>query len=123
MKMTLQQVFDATPVLTTIINEKRPLPLKGSYRVMRMHAKLKPEYEPIAAKYDALLAEHAAAKEGEPGKYTVTPEFVAAWSEFTKDEIEVDVEPMPLACLDLGDAVAGSVSASELIVLGNLVTE
>lgn len=123
MKLTLQQVFDATPIIATIIREQRKLPLKGSYRLARMHKKLAAELEPIAAKYDALLAEHATPIEGEPGRYTVTPAFVEAWTEFAKDEIEVDVEPVPLAQLDLGDDEAGTISAAELITLGDLVKE
>ncbi len=44
MRLTVQQVFDATQVLANIINENRPLPTKGKYRVARMHAKLFPEF-------------------------------------------------------------------------------
>lgn len=123
MKLTLKQVFEATPVVTAIINEQRKLPLKGSYRLARMHKKLVSEVEPIAAKYDAMLAEHCPPIEGEAGRYTVTPEFVAAWTEFSKDEIDVDIEPIPLSQLSLGDDTAGSIRTDELIVLGDLVRE
>lgn len=122
MKLTLQQVFDATPIVTAIINEKRPLPFKGSYRLMRMHAKLVPELKPVSDKYDELLKQHATPIEGEPERYNVTPEFAAAWIDFAKDEIEItDLEPIPFEHLDLGDSVAGSITALELMALGPLV--
>lgn len=120
MKLTVQQVFDATPVIATIINQSRPLPLKGSYRLARLHAKLAPELKTISDKRDDLLKQHATPIEGRPDQYTVTPEFAAAWTEFAKDEIEVAVEPVPLEQLDNGGGV-GMISASELIALGPLV--
>ena len=51
------------------------------------------------------------------------PEFTAAWKEIGDGEIEVEVEPIPLAYLDLGEGVDGCVEASELITLGELVRE
>ncbi len=121
MKLTLNQVFTAHQVISLIISEKRVLPLKGSYRLARMLKKMQPELEPIAAKYDAMLAEHATPIEGQAGQYTLTPAFAAAWADFSKDEIDVDVEPIPLEQLDLGDNVAGAISLGELITLGDLV--
>ena len=124
MKMTVQQVFNAHRALTSIIDAGRPLPQKGAYRLARMHAKLKVEFDPIAAKYDALLIEHAApVPDTVPQRYSFTPEFNTAWSEIADDEIDVAVEPIPLSILDLGDSVAGAIKASELIALGELVTE
>jgi hypothetical protein len=51
------------------------------------------------------------------------PEFTAAWAEIAAQEIEVDVQPIPLSQLDLGDGVDGSIEANEFIVLGDLVSE
>lgn len=122
MKLTVQQVFDATPVIAAIIYEARPLPLKGSYRLTRLHAKLAPELKTISDKRDELLKQHATPIEGQPDRYTVTPEFAGAWTEFAKEEIDVAVEPVPLAQLDLGGPV-GSISALELVALGPLVQD
>lgn len=124
MKMTVQQVFTAHRTLTAIIDAGRPLPQKGAYRLARMHAKLRVEFDPIAAKYDALLLEHAApVPDTVPQRYAFTPAFNEAWGELAAEEIEVAVEPIPLALLDLGDSVAGAITAAELISLGELVSE
>lgn len=51
-------------------------------------------------------------------------EFKAAWEPITQEEIEVDVEPIPLAQLCFEDPnVDGSISGHEFIVLGDLVKE
>lgn len=123
MKLTVQQVFDAYQVLQAIVNGHRPLPQKGAYRVSRMKAKLDAEFTSISQRRDALLDQHAIAVEGAPGNYTVTPEFTAAWKDFASDEIEVAVEPIPLALIDLGDSVPGAITVGELSVLGDLVAE
>jgi len=123
MKLTLQQVFDVTPVIATIIREKRVLPFKGSYRMMRAHAKLAPELKIVGDKYDEFLKLHAKAIEGQEGQFTMTPEFVAAWTDFAKDEIEItDLDPIPLEQLDPGDGVVG-LFAADLIALGPLVKD
>lgn len=124
MKLTVQQVFDATPVIAGIINSGRALPLKGSYRLIRLHAKLAPELKTISDKRDELLKEHATPIEGKPDQFTVTPAFAAAWTDFAKDEIEItDLNPVPLAQLDFGDRTIGAITALELIALGPLVTD
>jgi hypothetical protein len=50
-------------------------------------------------------------------------EFAEAWKEIGDEEIEVDVQPISLACLDLGDSADGSILAHELVTLGDLVKE
>ncbi len=52
-----------------------------------------------------------------------TEEFHAAMAERMSADIEIDVEPIPLAMLDLGDDVDGAIEANELQALGDLVTE
>lgn len=123
MKLTVQQVYDATQALTQIINRNAPLPTKGQYRVLRMHTKLLPEYTPINTRRNALI---------EPYNYTngagtmAVPddklsEFMAAWGDLAKEEIEVDVEAIPFEQIDLGDKVPGSITTLELMWLGDLV--
>ena len=47
MKLKVQTVLEATLLLTNIINQARPLPQRGKYRVARMHAKLATEYRRV----------------------------------------------------------------------------
>lgn len=123
MKMTVQQVFDAHQTLKAIVAGNRNLPQKGAYRLARMATKIAAEFVPIGERYDALLMEHCTPVEGTVGNYTLTPAFAAAWRDIAGDEIEVAVEPIPLALLDLGDDVPGAITVGELATLGDLVTE
>lgn len=144
MRLKVQQVFDATQVLAAIINEKRPLPTKGVYRVTRMHAKLFPEFNTVneqrTAKISAYehqravyaagvvvppeLVEDALAKGLATMQAAVPddkmPEFVSWWNEIAGEEIEVGIDPIPLdqLCIDGQEA---SISFAEFTVLGDLV--
>ena len=124
MKLTAQQVFDATNVLSQVIRENRPMPLKGAYRLQRLHAKLLPEFTPIEARRNAIIIELA---KGCQSAVPTVPddkmdEFRAQWGEIAEEEIELDVEPIPLDLLDTR-TVPGSLTAQELMALGDLVTE
>lgn len=138
MKLTLQRIMDAMPVIATIINERRPLPQKGKYRLARLHTKLTGEFEmasqhinEMIKAYDCPLTNTVTLADGTeetapvPGGFRVPddkmPEFNAARAAFLADEIEIEVEPVPLAYLDLGDAANGSIEAYELVQLGELV--
>lgn len=135
MKLTAQQIFDATPVIATIIREQRPMPQKGAYRLARMYQKLKPEYDTINQRRDALILpydfkvklkdaegkETGAEANGVPADKDA--EFQAAWKQIADEEIEVPVEPIPLAQLDLGDDTKCAVRADELVTLFVLVAE
>lgn len=126
MKLTAQQVFDVTPVLTAIINEKRPMPLKGAYRLARMHARLAPEFNVVAAQRDAIIVALLPPDVNTVGASVPLermPEFNEQWGAIASEIVDVEVEPIPLALLDLGDTVAGSLSAADLVALGELVTE
>lgn len=142
MKLKVQAMIDATEAVAKIINSDRPMPLKGKYRMARLHAKLFPEYTTAIQRRDAMITAYGfhpmvpppASQENplrmgevESEAFAVPPdktaEFTAAWAEIGSEEIEVDVEPIPLAQLDLGDAVVGSITANELITLGPLVKE
>lgn len=126
MKLTVRQVFEVTPLLATIIKENRPMPLKGAYRLSRMHAKLFAEFQPIGVKYDEIVAAHGEFNKDD-GRWHVAQdkvaEFNAKWAEVADETIEVDVQPVPLALLDLGELVAGPITALELAKLGDLVTD
>ena len=126
MKLKVQQVFDACLVLSEIIRDKRPTPQKGAYRLARLHAKLLPEFTTIATKRDELIT---AFGHKEPGadSFSVPTDKMAAflddWKKVAEEEIEVDIEPIPLAQLDFGDNSPGTINASELVTLGPLVAE
>ncbi len=138
MKLTVQKVMDATLTISAIIREARPMPQKGKYRLARMHAKLLPEFTIINEKRDELIKayDYHPMVEGPGGPLDTQvksenfavptdkmEEFGKARKEIADEEIELDVEPMPLAQLDLGDNADGSIEASELIVLGELVRD
>lgn len=126
MNLSVQTVFDATLVLAQIIRDRRPTPQKGAYRIARMHAKLNAEFATIATQRDALITAYDHKEEG-ADQFSVPPdkmdEFLEAWKKLADEKIEVDVQPIPLSQLDLGTEVAGPITASELITLGDLVSE
>lgn len=139
MKLKVQTVMDATLLITQIINERRPMPQKGKYRLARMHAKLVPEFQLINAQRDAMIKAYGthqmkSVKDAdglesfvETEDFVVPadkmPEFIEAWKKIGDEEIELDIEPIPLAQLDLGNGADGAIEASELITLGELVKE
>lgn len=135
MKLTAQHVFDAAPIVAQIIREQRPMPQKGSYRLARLHKALAAEYATVCERRDALIVayDHKVKVKDAAGNDTdqeissvpadKAAEFFAAWKEIADEEIEVNVEPIPLVYIDLGDETAGSIRANELITLGELVCE
>lgn len=137
MLLKVGHVFQAAPVITAIINSNRPLPQKGAYRMARLYAKLKPEYDLIVAHRNKMIEEYGHkemvagpdVKEGElatddqlvPADNFSVPmdkmlEFTAAWAEACAAEIEVAVEAIPLDQLD-------HITAGELVILDDLVKE
>lgn len=136
MKITVQRLMEATMVVEKIIGQHRAMPLTGKFRLARLHAKLWDEYAVVNAQRDAMIRAYdthvmVADENGDFAvqmpEFTVPadkmPEFTEAWSKIAAEEIEIDIEPIPLACLDLGDNVDGSIETTELIMLGDLVTE
>lgn len=140
-RLTGQQIFDATQTLATIINEKRPLPTKGVYRVTRMHAKLFPEFNVLNEQRTAKInsydhkawvdgrgvictAEEASLMSGILEQNTVPddlmPEFVLWWAELASVETDVNIEPIPIDQLCI-DGQEGGISFAEFAVLGDLV--
>lgn len=139
MKLTIQQVMDSTLLISAIIRDARPMPQKGKYRLARMHAKLLPEFTTINAQRDEMIKAygvHQTIKNKDPETGAETdvespefmvpadkmPEFTAAWKTLASETLDIDVEAIPLDQLDLGN-VDGSIEASELIVLADLVKE
>jgi hypothetical protein len=133
MKLTAQRVFEVAPMVGAIIAESRPMPLKGAYRLARLHAKLEPEWRVIAERRDALILAYdhkdvpPDAPEGTPPQPMVpddkVEEFAANWQQIAAEEIEVAVEPIPLSQLDLGPDKPSPLTALELARLGDLVVD
>lgn len=139
MKLTAQNVFGATVVLASIIKEQRSMPQRGKYLVARLHTKLLPEYNVLEGRRNAIVQELGdpvmKTEELADGTISITPvegqwqvpmhrmpEFTKAWEAIGAEELEVDVQPLPLSALSLptGD---GAIEAHELVILGDLITE
>lgn len=144
MKLTVQRIMELIPVVTAIIQRDAPMPQKGKYRFARMHAKLMAEFAPANDRRNAMIKAYDFPQmvpnpnylDGVPadqpreiptGEFTLPPdkveEFNAAWAPIAEEEVEVDIRPIPLAQIDLGDATVGSVSTAEFSILGDLVEE
>lgn len=152
MKLKIQHLMDATMVISAIIREERPLPQKGKYRLARMHPKLNAEFMIVNANRDEMIKAYdfhiqvpnpkynpeadtdGSVVELQPKtipseQFYVPPdkleEFEAHWREIAEQEIEVDIEPVPLDQLCFPDekGVDGAISAHEMIVLGSLIAE
>ena len=135
LKLKVDHVYQATQTVIAIINENRAMPQKASYRLARLYAKLKPEFDLIAARRDAMIEayNHKALDpiqvEGEPPRYaenySVPPdkigEWKKAWTDMGDEEIDIEVDPLPLEQFDRGDAAPSVLTAGELIALGDLV--
>lgn len=139
MKLTAQNVYGATIVLANIMREQRTMPQRGKYLIARLHAKLLPEWKVLDARRDDMIKAYnnpqtrseKNPETGEDIQVTVEgewqvppdkmPEFTAAWEALGNEEIEVDVQPIPLLSLSLPDGSDGAIEAHELATLGDLV--
>ena len=131
MKIAAKTVYEATPILAAVINQDRPMPQKGKYRIARLHAKLYPEWRLLEDRRESILAAYRVStvvknEDGSEGTLTAIPDdqlptAEAEWLAILSTEIDLDVEPIPLAAVDLGDNTNGSLSAQDLMSLGDLV--
>lgn len=150
MKIKVQHLLEATITIAGILRDQngvprpdgsvfpRPMPQKGKYRLLRMHAKLMPEFKTFNETKDALITAYGVHEqvpvpgEDHEGEYTDGPNFIVppehmpefseSWGKIAEDEIEVDVEPIPFEYLDMGNAVDGCLLPAELEALGDLIT-
>lgn len=143
MKLKVSRLYEATPVITAIVNENRRLPGKGKYRMARLFAKLAPEYNivhqrrlEIIQAYDShppLLDKDSAEQKDAEDKvildmnsWIVPPEHMAEfrkqWEEIASEEIDVEIEPVPMDQL-CADGSEGAITATEYVHLGELVRE
>lgn len=148
MKLKVEHIFEAMVTLSQIIRDERHLPLKGNYHLARLHAKLLPDFQVISTKRDEIIKSFDVHQKipdptfvwdrtqdpmqqnipmiDGPG-YIITPElqeaFIAQWKPLGEEEIEIDLQPIPLASLDLGQTTIGGITARELSILGELVRD
>jgi hypothetical protein len=132
MKLKVQQVMDAYMALASIAGRQAAMPQKGKYRVARLESKLRDEFRVASERRDDMIKAYdhkAKVQRGdqEVEDFTVPDdklaEFHEKWKEIADQEIEVDVQPIPLGQLDLGNDHDGAVSVQELIALGPLVAD
>jgi hypothetical protein len=124
-KLKVQQVIDAFMALASIVASGKPMPQKGKYRLARLHAKLRPEFETANAARDDLIKSYGWKNEAGVDAVPIeqADDFAAKWKEIADQEIEVEVQPVPLVQLDMGDNTDGPLSVQQLIALGDLVIE
>lgn len=134
MKLKVQHLMDATLIVSQIIREQREMPQLGKYRLARLHAKLLPEFTLIDARRDEIIRAYDTKQivinfdlsETETDRYEVPAdkmdEFTTAWLVIGAEEIDIDIQPIPIACLSI-DGSDGAIEAGELITLGELITE
>ncbi len=123
MKLTVQQLWEATLTVSAIIRERRPMPQRGKYRLARMHAQLMPEFTIASERRDALIKDyHLWNGEAWAVPDNMNEHFAVAWKEIASIEVEVEVEAIPLVDLDL-PGQNGPIEAHELAALGALIAE
>jgi len=138
MKITIGELLDGYATLTAIINDKRPLPQKGKYRIGRMHTALATEVKQANEQHDELVKKYGAESfeqgpDGQPTEplvstgWRVTQQNLAAfgdeWGAIRGESIEVVVEPIPLDQLCFANDETGLIEAHEFMALGALVSE
>ncbi len=146
-KMTVQQMMDATLTISQIIRDlngvprpdgslvRRQVPGKGRYRLLRLHTKLLPEFNTAQEQRDALITaydtkekiEQEDGSEVESDRFVVPPdkldEFNAAWKKIADEEIEIDAEAIPTDQLFMGNDVDGCMTPAELDALSVCVRD
>lgn len=132
MLLKIQNVMDATLLISLIIRERRAMPQIGKYKLARMHAKLLPEFVAINESRDEMIKSYGYHQTvtDEQGAVTETAEwavpnekvdeFNAAWLELAQQEITIDIDPISIADVDLGPGTDGPIEASEFIAFGAL---
>lgn len=152
MKIKAGKLWEAMPILTRIINEKRPMPQAGKFRIARMHAKLHPEFVTINEQRDELIKVYdhhpqvfkdpelaqavalgipiaipADAEKVDSSEFSVPDdklvEFNEKWGAVANEDIDINVMPIPIEMLSPVAAENGSIEALEIALLGDLLTD
>lgn len=119
MKVTADQLYKAFGVVHAVLEEKRTLPHKASYRFGRLFDHLAKEADRLNAKRNELITAHGATQESPSVPEDRIEEFTKAWMEVISEEIEVSAQPVPLASLGDGEAI----KPHEFFLLGPFISE
>ena len=127
------ELHDAMFALQQIISRPRMIPQTGKYRLAKLHAALKPLYEPIEDRRQALVQKHGSEQFADEAKtqsagWGIQPEtpafeaYVNEWNEIRKEAqlLPAAIEPIRLAAL--GDDPKG-IEEEEFVLLGKFITE
>jgi hypothetical protein len=103
MKVKLSTIIESQLAMQVLCSEK--LPLKLGWRIRKNIRKIQPEFDRYAAENLILYQKFGAEKEPKGcGKWELLPENNTAYSDenkdILKDEIEVNVQPIPLSLFD-----------------------
>lgn len=134
MLLKVQHIFDATLIISQIIREQRRMPQRGKFRLARMHAKLLTEFNTANERRDEMIKSYDTHQKILSGdeivdgeQYIVPPgslaDFNASWKEIGDEEIDVDVQPIPISMLSLPDDENGAIEAHEIAILGDLLSD
>ena len=132
MKMSVDQIYEATNALVAIANKPRKICAMAKYKLARMHDVLEPFHEALEKERIALIQQHGCEQFADPETklvptgWTVPPGtenwklYDAKWTEVRQRTFEVTITPISLTML--GNDVAG-LEMSEFKQLSNLVVD
>lgn len=132
MKMTVEQLYEATNALVAIANKPRKICAMAKYKLARMHDALEPFFEAYEKERIALIQQYGQETFADPETKKISTgwtvpmgtenwtKYSAIWDETRKKEIEINVKPITLTML--GDDVAG-IEMAEFKQLGDLVLD
>jgi len=136
MKVKVGIILQAQSVLKKIIEEKRPLPTKGKYRIVRLFETLTKEADIIEGQRVVLIKQFGIVNSDNSWQVEArnVERFQAEWNKILEDEIDVNIQPIPLSYLEapaqveiVGDdgirKMIDPISLDELLFLGPLVME
>lgn len=157
MKIKASTIFTALQVITEIIDQRRPMPQAGKYRLARMHAKLLPEWKVLNDQRTDLIkaynthvripkpievgeviplldgetsdeaTKRRMAETIEGPEYEVPaehlPKFESDWAEIMAQEIDIEINAIPIGMLSPANAPNGSVEAGEIVLMGELIVD
>lgn len=141
LNVKVRTIFEALPVITAIIKERRPMGQAGKFRLARMHAVLLPEFEAINKQRDELIKSYGQrvmvskgpTEEGQEPEMVPTDnysvpmdkidDFNTKWTEMMAEAVEVNINPIPISMLSPPNAENGSIEAAEIASLDELLTD
>lgn len=129
-KMTANEFMKAFACLTTIIQQDRPLSMKGAFYIQRLHRNLFDDYKSLADKFNQSIVDAGGEQvEGmAEGVLSIKdPDARAAWEKAWDDGLgsqvlEFKFAPVSVSNLSVSDSVPSCISAGEFGLLGAFIT-